>query len=102
MNLWCCLCFNQKEKEEEEQERCDIVEPMNNDEDNDNFGNVFDDEEGEDVNYDPRFIEYGREAFGSWQVTQGESSSVNAAVAPGSPVADESRDSSHKRAKFYK
>lgn len=98
MNLWCCLCFNQKEKEEEE-ERCNIVGPMNNDEDN--FGNVFDDEEGEDLNYDARFIDYGRDAFGLWH-SEGESSSVNAAVAPGSPVADESRDSSHKRAKFYK
>jgi hypothetical protein len=73
---------------------------MNNNEDI--FGNASDDE---DESEEAKFFQ----GFGSWPGTrrlEGESSSANAGLVPvsrpESPVADENRDSSHKRAKFYK
>ncbi|CAJ2675178.1 unnamed protein product [Trifolium pratense] len=114
MNLWCCLWFNRKkekeeeEEEEEEEENCNFFEPMNNDEDI--FGKASDDgDESQPRNFEPNFFQdFAKESFGSWPVTrrsEGESSSVNAGLVPvsgpESPVADENRDSSHKRAKFY-
>ncbi|KAK2442151.1 hypothetical protein QL285_013371 [Trifolium repens] len=99
MNLWCCLWFNRK-KEKEEEEKCNFFEHMNNNEDI--FGNASDDEDGSE---EAKFFQ----GFGSWPGTrrsEGESISVNASLVPvsrpESPVADKNRDSSHKRAKFYK
>ncbi|WJX42663.1 hypothetical protein P8452_29871 [Trifolium repens] len=65
------------------------------------FGNASDDE---DESKEAKVFQ----GFGSWLGTrrsEGESSCVNAGLVPvsrpESPVADENRDSSHKRAKFY-
>lgn len=114
MNLWCCLWFNREEEDKESvihDERCQLVEPGMNNDDEDIFGNVNsdEDEEIEAGNYEENFRrEFLIDGFDSWPAVQrsiGESSSVSAAVIPNSgpesPVADENRDSSHKRAKFY-
>lgn len=112
MKLWCCLCFNEEEKEEEDEEvKRNLV--MKNDEDI--IGNVADDDDGDDDEavpriYEARFLaQFGSGAFRyrpATRLSEGESSSVNADVVPvtgfESPPVDESRDSSHKRAKFYK
>lgn len=106
MKLWCFLCFN--EEEEEEEERRNLAEPMKNEEVI--LGNVADDDEAEAEtrNDEARFLDQvGRiSPLHAPRRLEGESSSGGSlAVAADileSLAADESRDSSHKRAKFYK
>ncbi|KAL2974327.1 hypothetical protein AAZX31_14G098000 [Glycine max] len=98
MKLWCFpwLCFT----EEEEEER-NVPKPMKED---DIFGNDVvsdDDDDGNNTRGgdDEQFATARTDALGSWP---GESSSTAAAACSETPAAGgESRDSSHKRAKFY-
>ncbi|XP_027333810.1 F-box/LRR-repeat protein 15 isoform X3 [Abrus precatorius] len=105
MKLWCCLCFTLEEEEEEEERNLpkhmkeedifgnDVVVAAVPDAD----GDSGDDELDEMV----RVMSAPVNAFGSWPVTrlsEGESSS---AASLESAAVDESRDLSHKRAKFY-
>ncbi|KAG4953722.1 hypothetical protein JHK87_039316 [Glycine soja] len=98
MKLWCFpwLCFT----EEEEEER-NVPKPMK---EGDIFGNDVvpdDDDDGNNTRGgdDEQFATARTDALASWP---GESSSTAAAACSETPAtAGESRDSSHKRAKFY-
>ncbi|TKY58006.1 F-box/LRR-repeat protein 15 [Spatholobus suberectus] len=96
MKLWCCLCFT--EEDEEERLGRNLPKPMKEE---DIFGNDDDGNDERNDDDDDKF--WTTETFPARSLrSDGESSSAAAAAcSETAAAAGESRDSSHKRAKFY-